>query len=443
MSKAPRLVVVLLLAGCVSAEHIPVTPASGDAIRGREVALGTRERPDFTAMTPGTAAFGLVSAAIWLSQGNSLVVNNNVEDPALSIARVLSEDLREIYGARVSTAAPLIPGDDVAQAARAAAGAELLLDIRTINWSLAYFPTSWGKYRVMYSARLRLIDVKRAQVLVEGRCVRLPEETPQSPSYDQLVANGAEGLKKELAAAAEFCIEQYRSASFLMAARKPAAIAALASAPAASAAAPVAAASPAVAIAASVPSMRAASANASPLPSKGDTWKYRAADSRAGAAAHEYVVRVKEAASGRIVDELSIDGGSWSEREHMSGAYLMSQGQSLFSPYLNVLGQMTGTDNVGISDPAACSPTMRCRLNARLIGKEEVVVAAGKFEATKVVFTHAWIPRVAAEGTRTVTVWYADEAKRAVKFSSRLQQGAQHFYINSDFDLELTEYQLK
>jgi hypothetical protein len=443
MSKAPRLVVVLLLAGCVSAEHIPVTPASGDAIRGREVALGTRERPDFTAMTPGTAAFGLVSAAIWLSQGNSLVVNNNVEDPALSIARVLSEDLREIYGARVSTAAPLIPGDDVAQAARAAAGAELLLDIRTINWSLAYFPTSWGKYRVMYSARLRLIDVKRAQVLVEGRCVRLPEETPQSPSYDQLVANGAEGLKKELAAAAEFCIEQYRSASFLMAARKPAAIAALASAPAASAAAPVAAASPAVAIAASVPSMRAASANASPLPSKGDTWKYRAADSRAGAAAHEYVVRVKEAASGRIVDELSIDGGSWSEREHMSGAYLMSQGQSLFSPYLNVLGQMTGTDNVGISDPAACSPTMRCRLNARLIGKEQVVVAAGKFEATKVVFTHAWIPRVAAEGTRTVTVWYADEAKRAVKFSSRLQQGAQHFYINSDFDLELTEYQLK
>jgi hypothetical protein len=111
--------------------------------------------------------------------------------------------------------------------------------VRTINWMFAYFPTAWTRYRVMYSARLRLIDVKRSQVIAEGSCSRIPEETPNAPTFDQLVADKAALLKRELAVAAEHCARVFGTGTLALA-QPVTMVAALAPqpAPAASAAAP-------------------------------------------------------------------------------------------------------------------------------------------------------------------------------------------------------------
>jgi hypothetical protein len=61
----------------------------------------------------------------------------------------------------------------------------------------------------MYSARMRLIDAKRGQVIAEGTCRRVPAETPDAPTYDQLVENKAARLKQEINSAAEQCVRNW------------------------------------------------------------------------------------------------------------------------------------------------------------------------------------------------------------------------------------------
>jgi hypothetical protein len=205
------VVVAATTAGCVSVQQIPMSAASVEEIKDKEIALSQRVRPDFAATTPARAAFGGLGAAMTINEGNKIIRENGVEDPALYIAQTLASDLQGRYKTRLSPKGAPVASDEVGELVKNANGSDLVLDIRTINWSFVYFPTSWGKYRVIYSARLRLVDAKSGRVLAEGGCHRVPEQTAQSPTYDELVANSAARLKQELRTAADFCISEFKA----------------------------------------------------------------------------------------------------------------------------------------------------------------------------------------------------------------------------------------
>jgi hypothetical protein len=240
------LFALALLAGCVSVEHIPLETGAAQTLRGREVAVASREQPDFAAMTPAKAALGLIGGAMMVEAGKQVVEENNVQDPAHAIAQAIAAELKDTHQLRLATNAISVNSDDAAQIAKENSGGDLLLDVRTINWGYSYFPTTWNRYRVFYTARVRLIDLKSAKVIAEGFCSRMPEETPDAPTGDELLANGAEVLKRELKTAADTCLEHYRASTFALAARAPAVSAATA-APAAAAPAPAVPSSPLVA----------------------------------------------------------------------------------------------------------------------------------------------------------------------------------------------------
>lgn len=202
------------LVGCVSVNQIPLSPDTATTLKNREVVMGKRAKPDFGAMTAGKAAFALVGAFAMISAGNQIVSHNNIQDPALYIEQKLSADMSSRYGTKVSPASVLLTSDDVQSIAKNDAGADLVLDVRTINWSFAYFPTTWNKYRVIYSSRLRLIDARNGKVVAEGGCARVPEETPDAPTYDELLANDAARLKSELKKAADFCVGEFETKVF-------------------------------------------------------------------------------------------------------------------------------------------------------------------------------------------------------------------------------------
>jgi hypothetical protein len=211
MSRLLVVVAAVMTAGCVSVEQIPMNASSADAIKDKEIALSERAKPEFVAMTSTNGLFGPIGAAASVSGGNELVKKHGIEDPALYIAHTLAADLQSRYNARLSPKAVPIASDDIAEAVENANGADLVLDVRTLNWSFVYSPISWGKYRVIYSARLRLVDAKSARVVAEGGCRRVPEHTAQAPTYDKLVANSAERLKQELKTAADFCISEFKA----------------------------------------------------------------------------------------------------------------------------------------------------------------------------------------------------------------------------------------
>ena len=188
------------------------------------------------------------------------------------------------------------------------------------------------------------------------------------------------------------------------------------------------------------------------IPQAGDTWIYRLSYPRLRGqwgrptrpqAMH--AIAVSSVADDRIVDLLSVDGGTPVTFSHASGPTLLAQGMSIFSPYLAAFTSLPVTGRLGavaISEPA-CVRGFFCNAKGRISGRETVQVPAGKFLAAKVVVDQEWrggAPR--STGGRTLTVWYAPEVSRAVKFSSRLVVG-DLTPMDADFDLELVSYQLK
>ncbi|MEK8032621.1 hypothetical protein AACH06_17510 [Ideonella sp. DXS29W] len=204
--------VVGMLAGCASYEKRPMTQESAKALRGQSVAVTARKAPDFTAMTPAKAAFGLLGAAAMISEGNGIIASNQVADPASTIAAQLTAAIGANYGTTSSSNAVATDKDDAPSIAASATSADrFVIDVQTINWSFVYFPSSWGRYRVIYTAKARLIDAQSKSVIAEGFCKRIPEDATNAPSYDELLNNQAARLKSELSLAAEECVKTLKA----------------------------------------------------------------------------------------------------------------------------------------------------------------------------------------------------------------------------------------
>ena len=496
-----------LLAGCVSVEPIPLAPGATDALRGRQVALASREQPDFAAVTAARAAIGgLVGAAIMGEGGRRVVEDNNIQDPAHTIAQSIAAELRDTHQLRLDASAISVDSDDVPKIAKENAGGDLLLDVRTINWGYVYFPTTWNRYRVFYSARLRLIDIKSAKVIAEGFCSRMPEETPDAPTGDELLANGAAVVKRELKTAADTCIEHFRGETFALAPKAPA-LSAATPAPAAAAPAPAPAApsSPLVASNAGVeimfwesirqstspadfrayleqypqgkfaalarnrlaalepvvgtaPARVAPSPSTSPkssgrLPLQGDTWTYRLTEPKRvdGPKQRNYTVKVSAASASAISEEYAIEGDASGNWTHKDLRDVVPVGRPVFAPYLLAFSDLPSGGTLGRVQVAdgACGAAYLCQASGRIVRWETIKVAAGTFEAVRVEVDHSWRPVAISGqhgghslGSRKITVWYSVAAKRAVKFSSRAVTG-DFPPIDTDFDLELVSYQLQ
>jgi hypothetical protein len=192
---------------CVSTQKVPLSSEQTSSLRGQTVVASQHAKPTFAAVTPGKAAFGMVGAAAMIAEGNAQIRNNQVPDPAERIGHELAAALASKLGMRVvPDGGRITSGDQAATVAREHPEARYVVDVRTINWSCAYYPFGWASYRVIYSAKLRLIDTQTAAVLCEGFFARVPDDQSQAFSYDGLMSNNAAGLKAELGKAAQEAI---------------------------------------------------------------------------------------------------------------------------------------------------------------------------------------------------------------------------------------------
>lgn len=203
---------VAILTGCATANKQPIDSKALATLKNETVTYTVRKKPDFAAMTPGKAAFALIGAFAMISEGNKLVSDNNVPDPADAISVGLAQALEANQGARLAMPPVSVTADDADQLAGSAKGkARFVIDAKTINWSFVYFPTDWTHYRVIYSAKARLIDADRKVVVAEGFCSRVPKTNENAPTYDELLANDASVLKNELALAAQECVKTLKA----------------------------------------------------------------------------------------------------------------------------------------------------------------------------------------------------------------------------------------
>lgn len=204
------LFAVLILSGCASTKNIPMQDDAFVDNAPSSITSSSRVKPDFSAMTAGKGAFALIGALASISAGNELIEQNQVDDPAVYISQSLTDSLKKQFSLKtISNNDTLIDSDQPSVIAKHYPSSDLVLDVQTINWSFIYFPTDWDNYRVIYTAKLQLIDTRNKSMIAEGFCKRIPEEDENAPSYKDLTSNQAQGLKNELQLAAEHCIEEF------------------------------------------------------------------------------------------------------------------------------------------------------------------------------------------------------------------------------------------
>lgn len=166
-------------------------------------------RPDFTAFTPGKAAFSFLGDVAMRSEGNRIVAGNAIADPAVSIGRDLALGLGASAGVKpVAAAAPIVSDDESPAAVAAkATGASLVLWVRTRDWRTWYYPSNFNRYRARVEVSAALIDVASKTVLAQATCDESsPTSADLSPTYGEMVGAGAQRLKEELTRAQSACV---------------------------------------------------------------------------------------------------------------------------------------------------------------------------------------------------------------------------------------------
>ena len=205
--------------GCALVKQLPIEPTVIATFTGKQFVVSNRPIPDFRAVTRAGMAIRFVPiighpAAMesMTSAGNALVQEYQISDPAPAIAAEIARRMESRYGITYAgVGSVVVIEDDVSTVSASYKQVPLVLDVKTLNWGLLYFRVWSDRYRAFYVARIRVIDTGSSTVIAEGPCRSVPEQTDDSPTYDELVENSAARLKADLKKAIRFCIEEFSS----------------------------------------------------------------------------------------------------------------------------------------------------------------------------------------------------------------------------------------
>jgi hypothetical protein len=131
-------------------------------------------------------------------------------------------------------------------------------------------------------------------------------------------------------------------------------------------------------------------------------------------------------------------------RSYGSGLNLdsMASGLAVFAPYIGAFRELRAgeTLNVGAITLWGCASNASCSAVARVAGSEKVALRAGTYDAWKIVLEVQFSYGSGSGGSRAaeMTFWYAESAKRVVKYQMRQLRGM--MWSHPDTTMELVSY---
>ena len=206
------IILSFMFSSCATVQRVPISKDAEVKVKGKNCEISRYEKVDFHASTAAKAALGpLFAIAASTSAGNEIVAKNNIEDPAHYISQEIAGILKERFDANfLPPSAEASKVNDLDTLCRIYNKGDYILDVRTTFWGFAYYPLAWTKYKILYGAHLRIIETKTKAVLAEDLYFRQDDDSSKAPTYDDLVNNNAEGLKKELRKSADEAISFFK-----------------------------------------------------------------------------------------------------------------------------------------------------------------------------------------------------------------------------------------
>jgi len=206
-------VAIAVLTGCGVMKPMPITDVNMSQLKGKSLLKTKTEMPDMMELTAGRGFFGALGMLAGISAGNELVKKHNIQDPAQMISLDLAKEFAKKNKLKLNIKSTLVETDDVKAISSKNKNTDYILDIRTQNWNLAYFPFAMSAFRVNYLAHLRLIDTKTQTVIAESQCHRVVEESEGAPTHEQMVANNMALFKSETKKAVDYCVDEFKKSA--------------------------------------------------------------------------------------------------------------------------------------------------------------------------------------------------------------------------------------
>ncbi len=203
------VIVAAVLGGCGTA---PKTMSMQDtkSLYGNKLTVVNYKPDPFLPMTNTKGGFAVLGVFAAISEGKTLVKEHSLIDPAISIRNSLTKDLSNTYRITdVNVISKVMPYEnDPKKVAALASNEGIVLDVRTFGWGTMYYSFK-NKYKVNYAAQARLINAKENRLISADSCLIKEEYSEQSPTYDELMDNGAALLKQKLTNAATECTKKF------------------------------------------------------------------------------------------------------------------------------------------------------------------------------------------------------------------------------------------
>ena len=192
--------IVLLAAGC-GPSFVPLnrtalrasSPRNISAPRLRPSEFDGRAFQGSVALVPLVGVVGALAADVVARETG--VSDPRINDPAMMIRFELASALARRFSMEIVSERSL--------------NSDLELNIQTTRWGIV--PTRSGYYGAVYEATLKLTDWRTKTVLAEASCGGEPIDDPDNPTLDQLKRTGAGRLKQMIRAAAQFCLDDFRT----------------------------------------------------------------------------------------------------------------------------------------------------------------------------------------------------------------------------------------
>jgi hypothetical protein len=201
---------VITLVGCSTPAPTPLTAQGIAGLKGKSLSVVIpASKTNFTAFTPGKAAFGLLGDQAMQAEGKRIVSENNVIEPTEPLAQALATALRTRLGSPAPASIAVSQLDDSAAAAISAQAGnnQLVLYVQTHDWRTWYYTGNFSRYRARIDVSARLIDATTKTEIARARCDEdSPKVADASPTYDEMTGAGAQRLKQELAKAQAACV---------------------------------------------------------------------------------------------------------------------------------------------------------------------------------------------------------------------------------------------
>jgi hypothetical protein len=205
---------LLLLVGCSGLQTAAIDQGKAQS---RTLSMVIQTSPNFLAITPDNDLFnrsGGYDRAI--ADGQLLVRENEIADPAKNITKMLAEAIHEKFGISYNQfSLAKTSAKDMGSLVHLANGRDYLLHVATVEWLYSYDVENRSKYLVSYKVDTRLINVAAKKVLGKSSCSYNTKSAGEPlVSYEKLLANDAAYIKQTFSDATTFCVDKVANELF-------------------------------------------------------------------------------------------------------------------------------------------------------------------------------------------------------------------------------------